>query len=462
MKKVLTLLSFLPCFALAQVTGSSQVVEKTVISHNDTLRLNFLHDASIYTEGWDTLNQTRFWREVINLTSDTCIINVASCRQPLSKVCRGEWMQLTEDEKKFIKDSLSCVNLLDSSSTLFVTSGKEEFYELKKVLPEISKAIRIFEKAGVDPWYAQTILLIESPGKTKVKSSVGANGPFQLMRSVARKYGLVVNQHRDDRTNLEKSAKVAAKLIEVGGIANIKKYLNELNIPFHETDLWFRLLVLHAYHAGAGNVHCVLQKLQPKQGGIELFNQIWTTECGGFKNESQNYSQIALASLSDFDHFIQQDGDTVFLVKGDKDFKYYNRKDKPWIAFKYLNNCLKTYETDLVDGTIPYDYFMKRVGSIRSELKKIASHISKEEKDFIINTYPASEEQMLDLANRLMRKNRFDDAIAITKLNLESRPNSAKSFEILASAYMKNGKKQLALVYANRSMAVREQTDNKD
>ena len=459
MNKIFYLLFLLPCFGFAQVTGSSQVIEKTVISHNDTMRLNFLHDASIYTEGWDTLNQTRFWREVINLTSDTCIINVASCRQPLQKVCRGEWMQLSEDEKKFIKDSLSCTNQLDGASTLFVTSGKEEFYELKKVLPEISKAIKVFEKAGVDPWYAQTIMLIESPGKTKVKSSVGANGPFQLMRSVARKYGLVVNKSRDDRTNLEKAAKVAAKLIDVGCITNVKKYLAELNLPYNETDLWFRLLVLHAYHAGAGNVHCVLQKLQPTKGGIELFNQIWQTECGGFKNESQNYSQIALASLSDFDHLIQQDGDTVFLVKGDKEFKSYKKKDKPWNAFQYLNNCLKTYENDFVDGTIPYDYFMKRVGTIRSELKKIAAHISKENTDVILNTYPASEEQMLNLASRLLRKLRYDDAISITKMNLEARPNSAKSFEILASAYMGSGKKQLAAVYANRSMAARERME---
>lgn len=458
-------LSLAPGILSAQVSGAAQVIEKTVISYNDTVRLSFLHDPSLYSQGWDTLGQTKFWREVINLTSDTCIINVASRRQPLQKVCRGDWMQLSEEEKKYIKDSLTCTNQLDANSSLFVTSGKEEFYELKKVLPEISKAIHVFEKAGVDPWYAQTIMLIESPGKNKVKSSVGANGPFQLMRSVARKYGLVVNKSRDDRTNLEKSAKVAAKLLSVGCIANVKKYLNELNLPYNETDLWFRLLVLHAYHAGAGNVHCVLQKLQPQKGGIDLFTKIWQTECGGFKNESQNYSQIALASLSSFDELIQQDGDTIFLVKGDKDFKHYNRKSyKPWDAFNYLNNCLANYENDLVDGTIPYDYFMKRVGQLRNEFKKIASKVAKEKSDVLINAYPAGEEQILNLAGRLMKKQRFDDAIAITKLNLEARPNSAPSFEILANAYMRNGKKQLAAIYANRSMAAREKTEfeNKD
>lgn len=464
-KKLFVALALLPCISSAQVTGSAQVIEKTVISYNDTMRLSFLHDPGLYAQGWDTLPQTKFWREVVNLTSDTCIINIASCRQPLSKVCRGDWMQLSEEEKQFIKDSLSCTNKLDANSTLFVTSGKEEFYELKKVLPEISKAIHIFEKSGVDPWYAQTIMLIESPGKTKVKSSVGANGPFQLMKSVARKYGLVVNKYSDDRTNLDKAAKVAAKLINVGCIANVKKYLDELHISYNETDLWFRLLVLHAYHAGAGNVHCVLQKLQPQKGGVELFAKIWQTECGGFKNESQNYSQIALASLSNFDELIQRDGDTVFLVRGDKDFKHYNRKNaRPWDAFQYLNSCLLTYENDFVDGTIPYDYFMKRVGQIRSELKKIAGKLTKENTDMVIHTYPASEDQLLNLASRLMRKNRYDDAINIAKLNLEAHPNSAKSFELLANAYLRNGKKQLAAVYANRSMAARESAEfeNKD
>jgi hypothetical protein len=59
---------------------------------------------------------------------------------------------------------------------------------------------------------------------------------------------------------------------------------------------------------------------------IKLFEKIWQTTCGGFKNESQNYSQIALASLINFNALIEQTGDTVFLVKGDVLLKNYNRK----------------------------------------------------------------------------------------------------------------------------------------
>ncbi len=417
-------------------------------------------DSSIYKDGWDELGQPKFWRQVINMTSDTCLVNVASERTLLDKVCRADWSSLTEEQKQVCKDSFICNYNLDSGTVLYITSGKNEFYEVKKVLPEISKAIDVFERAGCDPWYAQTILLIESPGKTKAKSSVGANGPFQLMRSVARRYGLVVNSKRDDRSNMEKAGKAAAKLINTACIPYIKKYLDELNLQYTETDLWFRLLVLHAYHAGAGNVGCALRQMQPKKGGIELFKELWQTQCGGFKNESQNYSQIALASLLNFDDLIQRDGDTVFLVQGDKLFKNFKRSAyRPTDAFNYLNTCLAAYETDLVDGTLPYEVFMKNVGRIRKEFKSIANHVVGNQKDVIINTYPASEEQMLNVANRLMKKLRYDEAISIIKLNIEARPNSISSYDLIAKAYTLNGNKQLAAVYTNRSMALRESAD---
>jgi hypothetical protein len=456
---LLSLLLF-PAVVFGQVVGSTQVIEKTVISYNDTARLSFLMDSSIYKQGWSDLPQTKFWQQVINLTSDTCLVNVASERTLLDRVCRADWSSLTEEQKQYCKDSIICNYNLESGTTLYVTSGKGEFYELKKVLPDISKAIEVFEKQGVDPWYAQTILLIESPGKTKAKSSVGANGPFQLMRSVAKRYGLVVNRHRDDRSNLEKSGRVAAKLLNTACIPYIRKYLDEYNIKYNETDLWFRLLVLHAYHAGAGNVRCVLNTLQPKNGGIDLFKQVWQTQCGGFKNESQNYSQIALASLVNFDDLIQRDGDTVFLVQGDKLFKNYKRTSlRPSDAFNYLNTCLSAYETDLVDGTLPYDVFMKNVSRIRKEFKAIATHINSNAKEIVINSYPASEEQMLSLANRLMKKQRYDEAISVIKLNIDAHPSSIESYDLISKAYALNGNKQLSSVYANRSLALREKAD---
>jgi cytochrome c-type biogenesis protein CcmH/NrfG len=41
------------------------------------------------------------------------------------------------------------------------------------------------------------------------------------------------------------------------------------------------------------------------------------------------------------------------------------------------------------------------------------------------------------LAGQLMSDGRYDDAIAILELNLESNPNDAKSFEALGDAYLR-------------------------
>ncbi|MBL0259247.1 MAG: hypothetical protein IPQ03_17605 [Bacteroidetes bacterium] len=150
-----------------ETVGVTQVVTKTVITSKDTLRLHFLRDSALYKEGWDTLAQARFWRNVISMTSDSCIINVASCRKPVEVVSRQIWMNQTESQKNFFKDSVCTVNCLDSATNLYVTAGKGEFYEVKKTLEDISKAITVFEEQDCDPWYAQAILLIESPGKKK-------------------------------------------------------------------------------------------------------------------------------------------------------------------------------------------------------------------------------------------------------------------------------------------------------
>ena len=438
------------------VTGDEHVVEKVVITWHDTLRLNFVSDPVLYSEGWDTLPQALFWKDVICMSSDSCIVNVAHCRQPIERVSRNAWMDQSEEAKSRYKDSVCSASCYNPGTSIFVTSGKAEFYELKKVLPDISKAIKVFRQNNCDPFYAQAILLIESPGKNKSKSYVGANGPFQLMRSVAKKYGLRVTKNRDDRTDLEKSAKVAAKLLNAGCVAYVKQYLDERSISYRETDLWFRLLVLHAYHAGAGSVRCVINQLNPDKGGVDLFRQIWQTECGLFKNESQNYSQIALASLVSFDEIINRDGgDTVYLVRGDKMMKHFNRKIYRSVnGYDYLNTCLVAYEADLVDGTIPFDPFMKRVGVIRKELLHIATKISGVDERISINQFPASEEHVDSLAMSLLKHQRFEEAIKLLKLNIDMHPSSIAAYDSLARAYSASGNKQLALIYSNRSVAL--------
>jgi tetratricopeptide (TPR) repeat protein len=451
------------CFLYSSFPASGQVnvpfrhIKKTIVTWNDTSQMTFIGDPTMYSDGWDTLAQTKFWRSVINLTSDTFIINIAYCRKPVEKVNRMVWMNQSEPEKLCFKDSLCRIYGIDSASSLYVTAGKEEFYEVKKTFPDINKAIHIFEKNNCDPWYAQAILLIESPGKTKSKSYVGANGPFQLMRSVAIRYGLRVNRKVDERTNIEKSAKAAAALINKSCIPYIKRFLDENCVSYKETELWFRLLVLHAYHAGAGNIGCVIDDINPSSGGVELFQKIWLTTCRGFKNESQNYSQIALASLINFDEIINEFGDTVFLVRGDRLLRDFQRsKKKPWDSYEYLQRCMAAYENDFLDDMIPYDYFMKKINVIREEFTYLANHITNSQKEIVLKKYPSSEEHLTQLAGSLTRRQRYEDAIRLLKLNLDIYPQSVSSYDSISRLYRLTGDNRNADIYSSRADKVEQ------
>lgn len=245
------------------------------------------------------------------LTPDSALVSVAESRLVLDKISVKQWNKLPEEEQTCYRMDLRVRHGIADSVPLYVTIGKKDFYQFQKAIPAIDKSISIFEKNGVDPWYAQAILLIESPGKTNTKSVVGANGPFQLMKSVARQQGLIINKTIDERTDIEKSALAASKLLKKICIPKVCGMLDSAQISYKQTDMWFRLLVLHTYHAGAGNVKGVIKKINPCEGGIELMQTVWKTTYKSFKNSSQNYSQLALAAFCTFHELMLYENDNT-------------------------------------------------------------------------------------------------------------------------------------------------------
>jgi len=239
----------------------------------------------------------------MQMGGDSAVINIASTRQIIKRIAVKDWDKKTDQEKDLYRDSIRTHYGLQKEAKVFMTSGKRDFYDFEKVMPSIGRGIEIFEENNVDPFYAQAILLIESPNKIQ-KSPVGAYGSFQIMRKVAINLGLKVNKSVDERKDFDKSAWGAAKLIRTICIPELNKILDARCIEYQPTDIWYRLLVLHVYHAGAGNVKHAINAINPSEGSVGLIKTLWQTEAAGFRNASQNYSQLALASIFELDHII--------------------------------------------------------------------------------------------------------------------------------------------------------------
>jgi hypothetical protein len=263
--------------------------------HEDEDIHTFIHGEQLYIQDWHKLAQPLFWKKIMRLSPDSVLINIAADRTVLSKMSYADWHRQTEAQKAATKESLRLINGLSPTTQINVTTGKSDFYRFEEVYESLSAGVRAFEKYGVDPWYAQSILLIESPGQLK-KSSVGAYGPFQLMPSVAKAQGLTVNSTIDERADFDRSAYAAARLLKRSCIPSARRIAQENGLIFNENELWFRLLVLHVYHAGAMNVAAAVKKINPTEGGKLLIAQLWQTTAAGFGNNSQNYSQLALAA----------------------------------------------------------------------------------------------------------------------------------------------------------------------
>lgn len=269
---------------------------KNVIGINyQNKSLNFILDSSIIQLCCDTLPQVQFWEKVLDLSPDSGVLNFAHNRRIIEIVHTKWWSHQSDEFKNSYRDSVrKCYQLSDTARVLF-TTGKGHYYIWDSVFYLIDKAIQIFIDNNVDPWYAQSVLLIESP-KGNLRSPSGARGYFQLMKNVARKLGLKVNRQVDERLNFERSAYASAMLFKTICIPETKKILDSLKIEYNENALWFKLLTMHVYHAGAFNVRNALLKSDCRYNDMRLIYCLWQTRHGKFQSASQNYSQLVLTA----------------------------------------------------------------------------------------------------------------------------------------------------------------------
>jgi len=302
---------FLTCLVFCSLCPrlyGQQALEASVLTlalGPDSMPQQIVDEPNLYSQRWDTLPQIRFWRQVMSLTPDSAVLNVAATREVLEVFETLSYDTLTESQKQVWKREKCTTYGLPLTTRLYVTYGKDDYYQFEAAMTSVDRGISIFQEQGCDPWLAQAILLIESPGQIRT-SPTGANGAFQLMKSVALEEGLVVNSRLDEREDFDKAAAAAARFLNRVCIPETRSMLARQGLSYDETEVWFRLMVLHVYHAGAGNVGGALRRISPSEGGMELITQLWRTRYRGFGNASQNYSQVALAACLELDALVQR------------------------------------------------------------------------------------------------------------------------------------------------------------
>jgi len=112
---------------------------------------------------------------------------------------------------------------------------------------------------------------------------------------------------------------------------------------------------------------------------------------------------------------------------------------------------MAAYETDLLDGMVTFDYFMKKISFIRKEYSHLAKAISKSDHEVVLKKYPSSEEHLTYLADNLTKRQRYEDAIRLLKLNLDIYPESISSYDSIARLYRITGDKKNAEIYSSRA-----------
>ena len=114
-----------------------------------------------------------------------------------------------------------------------------------RLSPQAWRLLREHLEAEGVPAELLAVAWVESRFQAQALSPKGARGVWQLMPATARRYGLAVSAERDDRTDLRRSTRAAAR------------YLAELHRQFGD---W--LLALAAYNAGAERVDTAIARAE--------------------------------------------------------------------------------------------------------------------------------------------------------------------------------------------------------
>ena len=156
---------------------------------------------------------------------------------------------------------------------------------LHRIRPSVEK---VLASVGV-PNDVLAVAVVESGIRRDALSPAGARGMWQLRPATARRYGLNVSKRRDDRLNIEKATRAAAR------------YLLDLYKNFNSWEL-----ALAAYNAGEGTVQRAIERA--KSADFDVLRELRL-----LPEETRNYVPKVLALVESFSP-LREAADAVFPV----------------------------------------------------------------------------------------------------------------------------------------------------
>ena len=131
-------------------SNSSWEHEKLWIANENHSNL-ILESEQMYTERWNILPQALFWKRIMKLSKDSCLVNVASSRQILQSIDSREWYGLNKTQKLNYREHMRIKHNIPVGEKIYVTSGKSDFYKFEEVYPTLREGITVFDEMCVDP-----------------------------------------------------------------------------------------------------------------------------------------------------------------------------------------------------------------------------------------------------------------------------------------------------------------------
>ena len=121
MRKLLFLSLLVSTVTYGQDEVKNYDLEKIHVK-TDNLEVDVIKADPLFEEGWSELAQPNFWRQIMTLSPDSCIVNIAATREIIAVMSKAEWNKQSDTEKNTFRDSVRTVRNLESDSRIFVTT----------------------------------------------------------------------------------------------------------------------------------------------------------------------------------------------------------------------------------------------------------------------------------------------------------------------------------------------------